>query len=75
MQSHAVLGWRLLAVASLIAVAACTNASQSASNSAASTAGAGGAEAVTGNMNSVNAVSDALGRRLDGMLVARQASR
>jgi len=71
MQSRAAASSRLLALSSLIGVVACTNAPQSAANNAGLTAST---EVATSNMNSVNAVSDALGRRLDGMLIARQAS-
>jgi hypothetical protein len=67
--------WRLyLALPALIALAACSNtttpASTDASSGAVRVAGDGSG---SGGAHSVNAVSDALGQRLDGMLSARQA--
>ena len=75
MQKRVATGWRSLALLPLIAAAACTNPTPSpADNAAAGRAQVAGAEAAN-STTSVNAVSDALGRRLDGMLSARQASR
>jgi hypothetical protein len=69
-------GWRLVAVASLLAMAACTSATTTGSG----TAPVGGAHVadasvVRNDTASVGAVSDALGQRLDGMLGTRQVSR
>ena len=69
-------GCALSIVSSLLVLTACTNATPPASGNAAS--GATQVARMNGgsdNTNSVNAVSDALGRRLDDMLSARQASR
>ena len=69
-------GWRWVTVASLCAMAACTNVTTTGSS-----AGPGGGAHVTdvsavhNDTASVSAVSDALGQRLDGMLSTRQAGR
>jgi hypothetical protein len=70
MQAQTASGWTLLAVASLLVLAACSNSPSSASGNAVATRVAG-----NGGMDSVAAVSDALGQRLDTMLSARQGSR
>jgi len=69
MQAQTASGWTLLAAASLLVLAACGNW-PFASGNAAATRVAG-----NGGMDSVVAVSDALGQRLDSMLSARQVSR
>jgi hypothetical protein len=63
----------LLAALSLLAVAACTNATPTTTGSAAPAATRMAGNPSSGS-NSVAAVSDALGQRLDGMLNTRQAS-
>jgi hypothetical protein len=64
----------MLALSSLFVMTACTSSTQLNPTAAAATP-SGSTELATNNMQSVNAVSDALGRRLDGMLTPRQASR
>ena len=71
MQAQTASGWTLVVVASLLALAACTNSSTSASGNAAVSATR---MAGSSGQDSVAAVSDALGQRLDNMLSARQAS-
>jgi len=58
-------GARVLALFALVAVGACTNATNSASNDLSTRTAS---VATVDGGNSVNKVSDALGQRLDGML-------
>jgi hypothetical protein len=66
------LGWLLPA---LIALSACANTSSSTSATAPSQMRVAGGSATQNGTQSVDAVSDALGQRLDAMVTARQAPR
>jgi hypothetical protein len=75
MQARMAFGWKLLVVSSLLVLAACANATPPvAGNAATGTTRVAGVDPGSGGTNSVTAVSDALGQRLDGMLMARQTS-
>jgi len=65
----------MLAVAALLALAACAdNTATTSSRSGANATNVAGATTMSGS-NSVGVVSDALGQRLDGMLGPRQTGR
>jgi hypothetical protein len=71
MHTRTEFGWRLLAISALVALVGCSNTAATSSNATAGTRVAGNTTG-GGNTHSVNAVSDALGQRLDGMLNTRQ---
>jgi hypothetical protein len=62
----------LLALPALVALAACTNPTSTTSTNASAGATRVGDNTGAGGTHSVNAVSDALGQRLDAMVSARQ---
>lgn len=75
MQARNASGCRLLVVSSLLVLTACANATPPVSGNAATGATrVAGVDPGNGGTNSVTAVSDALGQRLDSMLNTRQAS-
>jgi hypothetical protein len=75
MQARMTSGWKLLVVSSLLMLAACAGATPPVSgNAATGTTRVAGADPGSGGTNSVTAVSDALGQRLDGMLNAKPTS-
>jgi len=71
MQARTAFGWRLLAVAALIASTGCSNTVSTASNTPAGATGVAGDAMGGASDHSVTTVSDALGQRLDGMLSSR----
>lgn len=71
MQFRNQAGWALLAVSALVALAACTNTTNTGANDP-----SGGTRVANttndSNAHSVGTVSDALGQRLDNMLSSHQ---
>ena len=74
MQALFAFGCRLLIASATLALGACASNTPPTSTNTVSAVRLGGDNTRSGSPNSVNAVSDALGQRLDNMLAGRQTN-
>ncbi len=72
MQALVAFGCSLLIASTTLALGGCAGNTASTSTNTVSAVRVGGDNTRSGSPNSVNAVSDALGQRLDNMLAGRQ---